>query len=275
VSSPSATDVTELKSRISDGGKIFSRATLRAMNLLGYVSNARETIEATMPSGKGVLQMKYADLVQALLNDPKTIRIFKDPAAMPKRENYVECVEDMTQRSMVSAGNLVSAACLVFAHAVFDATLFDYCKVTALCAPKDWLDVVKKRQVSISKVQELSTLGILIETVDSKLDELERESILKKADILHQIIKPDGKELLSDYQYSKARLEKIDCKRHEAVHRLQFETAFSSLEETIAYLCRTVFYFAVLLNVRYGLKIDPNVDVKKASELRLKRSRAH
>jgi len=83
---------------------------------------------------------------------------------MMQGKKYIEFAKDITDESIATANSLISAACLVFAHAVFDATLFDYCRVTALQSWGDWLDPVKtteslnrgdRRRNEVSDVAEL------------------------------------------------------------------------------------------------------------------------
>ena len=255
--------MTEAK-RLVDAIQLFSRASVRAFRLLGTIGTMRETIKTTMPSGQKDLESQHIDTVFDFLADPKWSKIFNDPEKVSN--NYVEVAKDMTQRSMGTTTSLVSAASLVFAHAVFDATLFDYCRVTALWKWRDWLDFVKDRKVSIAEIDTTTKFRTLLNSVDKRVQQLEKESALKKADMLHQIIKPGADTPpVRDYSYSRDKLELIDFARHGAVHRLEFEHGVEEVEATTYYLLQTIFYFMVLLHFRYGLKVDPNIDSKPDS----------
>src|SRR5262245_3869988 len=118
--------------RLLEAGRVFSRASVRALELLGSITNVRQTIERTMPFGQQALEKENIATVLAILADTEMSKLFKNPEEMRQEHKIVEFAKDATERSMASAGSLVSAASLVFAHAVFDATLFDYCRVTAL-----------------------------------------------------------------------------------------------------------------------------------------------
>jgi len=203
--------------------------------------------------------LENIQMVLAILSDSKMSKIFKDPAPMSGGQ-YREFAKNATDQSIASASSLVSAASLVFAHGVFDATLFDYCRVSALWAWKDWLDLVKNRKVSIGEVEQTTLYKTLVTSVETYLARLERESILRKADVLHQVIKPGNyRTTVRNYAYSQEKLESIDCARHEAVHRLRFREGFAKIDDTIDYLQRTVIYFIGLLHHRYGLKIDASM----------------
>lgn len=253
-------DTVQTGARMVEASRVFSHTSMRALEFLGNISTVRQTIEKTMPFGQSVLEIENTESVLAILRDTKLAKIFKDPAAMMQGEKYVEFAKNITAKSMASASSLVSAASLVFAHAVFDSTLFEYCRVTALWAWRDWVEIVKDRKVSIGEVQTLTKFGALLNSIEKCLEQLEKESILKKADMLHRVIKP-GNYLTTvrDYAYSRERLDAIDRARHEAVHRLQFREGFVEIEKTIDYLRRTVVHFIGLIHFRYGLKIDTSV----------------
>lgn len=264
---PELMDTMAEATRLVEAHQVFSRASLRAFRLLGSITTMRETIKKTMPLGQEALESEYTDAVLGLLADPKSSKIFKDaPEELMRDEKYVEMAKDMTQRSMGTTTSLVSAASLVFAHAVFDATLFDFCRVTALQSWRDWLDCVKDRQVSVAEIDATTRFRLLVNSVDKRVTQLERESILKKADMLHQVVKLGANvPSIRAYAYSRDKLESIDRARHEAVHRLQFEHGVEEVDATAYYLLQTIFYFMALVNRRYGLKIDANIDSKPDS----------
>src|SRR5215471_2787954 len=184
--------LTEI-TRPIEAGKLFSRASLRVLEFLGGISAVRQTVEKAMPFGKDALDLENIETVLRLLSDPKSSKIFKNPKEMVEGKKYVGFAENLTDKLIANANSLVSAAALVFAHAVFDSTLLDYCRVTALQSWRDWLDVVKQRKVSIADIDAATKLQTLLKSVDEHVEQLEKESMLKKADILFSIIKP-GKD---------------------------------------------------------------------------------
>jgi hypothetical protein len=253
-------DTIDSTGRMLEATRLFSRASVRALEFLGTISAARQTVEKTMPFGKEALELENIETVLDMLSDSKLSKIFKDPGAMIQGQ-YREFAKNITDKSIASASSLVSAASLVFAHGVFDATLFDYCRVSALSVWRDWLELVKNRKVSIGEVERTTKYRTLLKSVDDYLAHLERESILKKADVLHQVFKPGNyRTTVRDYAYSRDRLQLIDRARHDAVHRLRFREGFGEIDDTIDYLRKTVVYFMGLLHRRYGLKIDPNAN---------------
>jgi hypothetical protein len=136
--------------------------------------------------------------------------------------------------------------------------------VTALWS---WhVDVVKNRKVSVAEIEAATKFRTLLNLIDKYLEQLEKESVLKNADMLHRIIKPGNyRSTVRQYEYSRDKLESIDRARHEAVHRLQFEQGFAEIDATIDYLLRTVIYFMGLVHRRYGVKVDPNISIDEGS----------
>jgi hypothetical protein len=248
--------------RSVEASQLFSRASVRALRLLGSVLTMRETIKKTMPLGQEALESQNIETVLGFLADPESSKIFKDPPEkLMQDKKYVEVAKDMTQRSMGTTTSLVSAAALVFAHAVFDATLFDFCRVSALQSWRDWLEFVKDRKVSVAEIDATTKVQTLVNAVDKRVKQLENESVLKKADMLHQVIKPVNiAALVREYTYSREKLEAMDKARHGAVHRLEFEHGVEEIDVTAYYLMQTILYFMSLVNFRYGLKIDANID---------------
>jgi hypothetical protein len=258
-------DSLEAARRVGDAMRLFSQTFVRVFELLGMISAMPQTIAKTMPFGQAALEMENTETVLAILADRKLSEIFKDPAAMAGGQ-YREFARNITEKSMTSAKNLASTAALVFAHGVFDATLFDYCRVSALWAPNDWTGLVGNRKISITEVEHTTKYRLFIDSIDNYLKGLERESILKKADVLHQVIKPQGFPMtVRDYQYEREKLESIDEARHQVVHQLRFRDGFPSVTHTIDYLRKTAVYFMGLIHRRYGLKLDPNVDADGTS----------
>ena len=62
---------------------------------------------------------------------------------------------------------------------------------------------------------------------------------------------------MHDYVYDRDRLEKLDDYRHEVIHGINPLQAIATPEGDVDYLLRTVLFFLGLVNLRYGLRLDP------------------
>ena len=65
-----------------------------------------------------------------------------------------------------------------------DATAFDYCRVTALVAPRDWESSVDQRQVKLTDFRGKDYDQVLRQKLDEFFEQFETESLLKKTDLL-------------------------------------------------------------------------------------------
>ena len=62
---------------------------------------------------------------------------------------------------------------------------------------------------------------------------------------------------MNDYIYDRDRLKKVDDYRHEVIHGISPLHGIAAAEEEVDYLTRTVLFFLGLVNLRYGLRLDP------------------
>ena len=122
-----------------------------------------------------------------------------------------------------SAKAAADAASIIQAHAVLDATLYKLCCDSAKFALELWLPFVLEKKVSIRDLQSSSIEDLQRKTLQVHLEQLERESLLAKCDVLFKVLKPKTvRRVLPGYSYSRERLVALDQLRHDMVHKLQF-----------------------------------------------------
>lgn len=253
------TDAEAVAARFEEGRVLFSRATFQAQDRFASISNFRRTVNTTMPIARENHEQQQVAFILECLNDPTMAEIFLDREALSQPENCKKAAAAATKRAFESAAAFVDAASLVFAHAVFDATLFDYCRICAFRSPLSFVEILRDRKVQLADSQQLSRPAILWNSIQNYLTQIERESVLKKAQLLHRITQPDESFFRDGpihFRYSAERLESIDRARHEAVHALQFTSKIADLDDTLLYLLRAVFYFVRILHKRWGLQLD-------------------
>ena len=126
---------------------------------------------------------------------------------------------EITRRTIADAQASIDAASIVFTHSVVDATALDYCRVTALVAPRDWESSVDQRQVKLTDFRGKDYDQVLRQKLDEFFEQLERESLLKKTDLLFAKCQPPKDWApIGHYQFDRERLQKLDEVRHEIVH---------------------------------------------------------
>ena len=96
------------------------------------------------------------------------------------------------------------------------------------------------------------------------LDDLEKESLIKKVDKLFQICQPHNDYApIKDYKFSKERLLALDKNRHDIVHKDIPIKPLPGGDDDIWFLFQTTMYLMGLVNMKFGLKMDPMKTIRK------------
>jgi hypothetical protein len=168
-----------------------------------------------------------------------------------------DMVGRMTHTAIKSAQNSVNAASLVFAHTVLDAWLLDLCRVTAMKAPQDWESSVKDRKFSLSSIRDARYQQLLEEALARFFEQLERDSLLMKIDLLFQSCRPEPDWLAERYRYDGERVRNLDDLRHKIVHGDALRGAIPDLGSELFYLQQTGMYLMGIVSLSYGVQLDP------------------
>ncbi len=219
----------------------------------------REVAEAGLPLAKMVVSAQKAALLGKLLTDPEYEKLFLvDRQKLIEQKFGEKTAESMTSESLRHAQASVDAASLVFAHSVLDANAIDYLRVTALAAPKDWLQDVQNKQVSLEDVLRQKSDELFHQALKKRLERLERESLNTKIDVLFARCQPPPKwSPMTDYQFDPQRLQKVDKLRQDIVHGEALGRVIPNVEQELEYLLRTTMFLMGLVNFHYGLRLDP------------------
>lgn len=62
---------------------------------------------------------------------------------------------------------------------------------------------------------------------------------------------------MNNYEYDRVRLERLDTYRHGVIHGKSLGRAFTNADDEVDYLMRTALFYMGLVNLRYGLQINP------------------
>ena len=238
---------------------IFSVAFKNHLSNFGSITNFRRVVETGVPLAVDYIAQEDLDNLLDLLSSPSGRQIFIDPDGLVAKGEHLHMAREQTRMSIETAESTIDAASIVFAHAVLDATLFEYCKTCAIVAPNDWTPLIENRKVAFSDMRKLTHFEVQTRLIENYLVQLEKESLIEKADILHQITAlGDTIRPLHNYEYSMTRLGEIDTRRHGFIHKLGFKNKAGEVKSDIRYLLDTGFYFLSIVNQKYGLKIDPS-----------------
>src|SRR6267143_2915610 len=190
---------------MTEAEKLFTQVFRRWTDRQSFILSFRVTSEQGMKAARAKIQAEKVRFVVDLLQGAEYDKLFIDKAGFFKEIPPEKLIEVMTEETVRQAQVAVDAASIVFAHSFLDGAAFDYCRVTTLVAPGDWESVVDQRQVKLSEVWELGYDQALKRKLDEFLEQLERESLLEKADLLFARCQPPEKwSPMHDYTYDHA-----------------------------------------------------------------------
>jgi hypothetical protein len=162
----------------------------------------------------------------------------------------------MTETTLTQAQASVDAASLIFAHSVLDGVALDYCRVTALAEPGAWGQILKDRPVTLEEAKGRPFEEMLQKHLERYLDQLERESLFRKIDVIYRICQPaPNAETIRGYTFDRGRLERLDRLRHEIIHGAALGQPIPEIEKELAYMLDTANHLMSLIAVRFGLKL--------------------
>jgi hypothetical protein len=243
---------------MTDAELLFNQIFTRWINRESFIRSFRRTSLAAMKEAIRIIEKESALFVDEMMTSPDYEKLFLDKAAFKKAMPPEKIVELMTRMTVSQAQIAVDAASIVFAHSFVDGAVLDYCRVTALVAPRDWESVIEQRQIKLSDVREANYDQILRRKLDEFFEQLERESLLRKMDYLFARCKPPEKwSAMHGYVFDRERLERLDRYRQEVIHGNGLVQELADAEAEVDYLMRVTLFSQGLVNLRYGLRLDP------------------
>lgn len=219
----------------------------------------RQTYQGAVAAAAEVRRRDADALYYRLIYDPDYSKLVYQEA-FRERMPRAKFVEEAVKTSVETSTNLLNAATILFAHSMVDGAAFDYCKVTALHAPQDWeLEVVNK-QATLSDIRAKTFEEIRWAKIESLLEDLEMQSLEKKIDRLHARCRPpQGWSPMHGYVFDLDRIKGLDRLRQDIVHGEALGRTIESADEEFQYMNSTCWYFMGLVNLRYDLRIDPQL----------------
>jgi len=88
-------------------------------------------------------------------------KLFLDKTAFFNAIPPEKMIEKLTELTISQAQIAADAASIIFAHSFLDGAAFDFCRVTALAAPRDWESLIDQRQIKLSDLRESNYEQIL------------------------------------------------------------------------------------------------------------------
>lgn len=237
----------------------FTLAVFRYINLWSNVDNLRIVAEAGVSQAKTVLEEANINFMKRVLSDPQFNEMFVNKDEFIKTMG-MQAGTIMTEKMLSIAAISRDAASVVFAHSILDAFLFVLCKIGFDADPQSIEKFIEKRQISYKAARDKTTEQVRQELLGNYLSALERESLLRKCDVLYQQCNPKaGFSGVANYEFDQTKLSAFDELRHDIVHGLRIDRPINNIEDQLEYARNTGFHFMAMLNSRYELKLNAAV----------------
>jgi len=210
----------------------------KADYLSGYL---RESLDKAKPGGE----------FEGIIVDTGTF--FSD-------ENIERVTKEYALEYINNALAVSSAACLVFGHSLLDALLNEYLDMIVDLDSSVFHWYIKDQNVACSAIIDGKHNEALNAKVRKHVGKLKRESIVVRAETLHQVCRPPSNFFASGlWQYDPDRLRSIDRLRHDIIHtpRPDAPEVNLNIQDDLVFMVWLGMYFVALMNHRFDLKILP------------------
>jgi hypothetical protein len=221
------------------------------------------TLRAFESLGLGVAAAEYAASAKARflawMDDPEFLKTIQDKDRFVAEGWSSALVNEMSEKFPRDVGICVEAATLAFVHGVLEDLCMECLRIAHLVRQDYFLKFVEKRKVSIEEIRAGSPDQLTHDCVEEYLKGLERESLMKKVEVLRGACGPHLKSGIVNYEFSEDRLEQADRARHDILHGLKWPKTKDAIVGHVDYLTSTGDYLLSLLNQSFDLKIQPEL----------------
>lgn len=172
-------------------------------------------------------------------------------------------VQKAVETRLSDAAAAAEAAILLFGHTVLDSVTADLCEIIADIAPELWEDALRDRKVSLKDLKESGSYAATLRSLlRSHLSELERKSLIERIRLITQKCFPGGQPLPvfesmwgGDFKLDLKRIEAIDHRRQDVIHRAEFDKRSDEFEDDLEYCELTVTYLVKIISIRFGIPV--------------------
>jgi len=238
--------------RRREGARRLRTIHIRATDLQSAIESLQEIRRTERPALEPGIASRYGKELDHL---EKTVReggfderLIDSPEVRERRTAW------FVEKTLSEANTLIDAACLVFAHSVLDAHVFELCKLTAFLEPESWLSQIEKKQVTLLEAKAATYESNRDRLLEKFFEDLDGRSLLWKIDLLHARCKPQNASTLRGFKFDRQKLDEIDRRRHEIVHGDALRTAGSTLLDDVRFLNETTDYCTIMVLDCYGLR---------------------
>ena len=123
---------------LSEPERLFNDVVARCYDRWRFVLSFRITAKASMAAAADQIAADKITFVADMFHGSEFDKILIDKEKFFELNPPDKLVEQMTAQTIAEMELVMNAASIVFVHSVLDAAALDFCRVTALAAPKDW-----------------------------------------------------------------------------------------------------------------------------------------
>jgi hypothetical protein len=214
-----------------------------------------------LPAAKKAAEWHHERTVQQFTEAEEYASVFSvDREILIERGVFTGVAKTLTEQSVDTFEASLDAAALIFTHSVLDGAVLDWCRVCSMAEPTDFLPMLADRRIALKDVQR-STFPVLLNTeIRRFLDNLERDPLSKKMDLLFKLCQPPaGFEAVVGYRYDRDRLGQLDQLRHDYDNGRARLSRLPNGDDDLLFLQHTGSFMVPLVNQRYGVKLDPQM----------------
>jgi hypothetical protein len=239
---------------------VFSETFGRFMKNWAFISSLRQVADVAFPVAEQALAEMHTRFVERVAADPQYKRIIVkldggETDWGQEIESFIQ--QGMTDSAIKNARSAIDGASLVFAQSILDDCAWSYLRVCSIAAPADWDAIIKDKRIEFTSVVNKSADVIREELIHKKLDQLERDSLLNKVDLIFQLCTPPRDFApINNYAYDKDRLLAIDKARQAIIHRDGMGKPIPKIEEDLEYISKTANFLMGLVNNKYGVQLN-------------------
>lgn len=238
-----------------DAQNLFRSVFLNFSKQISMINNFRGISSTGIPSGVSKFNNDLKKFIEGEMVQSSEFKcLFSSVFGSTSKT-----INQWTKEIYVEVQSSIDAASIIFAHSAIDELLLKFCHVVSKIEPEILDSKILKKPVEFEKISLVSVDDIRKDLINNYLKNLERESLLKKCDLLYVVCKPPKDwNIFENYKFRLSSIKEFDELRHNIIHRSVLPSSTDKVIDWLTYIRNTGWHFMSLLiktYSKYGLKI--------------------
>lgn len=196
----------------------------------------------------------------------------------PPQHLFEAAVKHAVTNRLDDANKSAEAAILIFGHSVLDYVTTELCRIIGEAAPEVWEEALGDRKLRLRDFKEFGSYSTALQSVLSNhMAEVERKSLIERIKLITKKCFPGDPPLPSfesmwggDFVFDLQRVEAIDQKRHEIIHRADIRGKSEEFEDDLEYCELTLTYLVKIVSFRFGIPLGAGEYGREVEKLKAK-----